>query len=176
MAQLKEAIKDLAGFSFRGLTIEMVRSVVWGRSYLWNVEMVDQKPPSPFDKFLPVVDVEEPVYGIDDHPVDTPTFTMSVPKSETAEQLTLTMFDDIHHTMEAYFSEWINQKVTNKKAGLTALSSCVRRIIVQRLDEKRDVTKSATYLVYPNGSLNFHGDSESSGVQHTIQFVVVGQE
>lgn len=155
------------------VTKDAVRSVNWGKSYKWEVE-IDPKPNSPFDKFFPAISVTENLLALDTFSIDGSISNFEVPKGTSLFTIDIQFLDDINHTLADYFSEWVNQRMLNGGTAISALRSCIRQMTVRKLLNDNSLAKTTTYEVYPKGDLNFVGNSDSGVPEYSLQFIVAG--
>ena len=155
--------------------IEQIRSVEWGRSFLWDVRFVQPDvPPDPFDTWFPAIDIEEHVGVIESHTIEAYNTSIKIPRKTGPKELRLTFLDDVNHTLFNWLDEWINEKILNDGLNVAPLSEAVRKIHVSKLDTKRREIAQSIYLVYPDNPLLFTGNSSSDLLSYSIGFQIVG--
>jgi len=67
-----------------------------------------------------------------------------------------------------------DQKTGRIGATIATASASAREMIVVKLGLDKEVLKTVSYLVYPEGSVNYQGNSNSEAEQNSVTFVVVG--
>jgi len=178
-------------------TQKQVQTVNWGRTHLWDVRFRGtalndlQPPPSPFNDWFPANDVDNMVLALDSHTIDTPLRGYKLPKSSGAKEIKLTFYDDENGTLEQWLEEWVNEKILHDEYYVEYLENCVLALEFLRLRSslKTDPISTTenirgrptlensqrTYLVYPEGTLSFHGDSDANIHTYNMNFVICGR-
>jgi hypothetical protein len=168
-----------------------LRTVEWGRQYLWECKWgglsKEQAIPAPFDGWFPASDITVGSATISSHSFESFISTYSFPKGTQAETISLTFFDNVDHVLFNWVKSWIKEIVSPGKptddnpnadtdsSYTRTLDECVRLLNLTLLDPGRDPIKSLSYWVYPEGSLQFTGTSDSAPLQYTVTFNIVGE-
>jgi len=155
------------------LNIEKLRTVEWGRTYLWEVRFSGKDGPSaPFNDWFPAVHVQEELATINTMQIQAGTNTYEIPQSTTLKDVTIDFLDDVNLTLAKWLADWINSMIVNGRVQF--LESCVRTLIVQKLNLNRDPIQTSSYRVFPSTSFYFDGNSESATPQYSCKFIVAG--
>lgn len=195
----QKQLTNLIGFDNYG--VDQLRSVEWGRKYLWAVKFLDTTAtlPDPFKEFFPASDVEFPVGSLDSFSFDLAQSAYKIPQRGQIKQMSITFFDNINGSLLKWFKDWIEIDILNfgqyvscinddhaifeYEGGRTADSFGVKRkvapirtIQVEQLKPNLEPT-GLTYIlkVYPEGEINFVGSSASEATTYTVNFVIVGE-
>ena len=165
--------------------ITMLRKVEWSKSYLWDVLLDGSNngspsPPAPFDDWFPAVDITENSANLDSHIQEAYMTILKFPLKSNTRSINLTFVDDINNTLYNYFKTWINRDILNlnsRNFHVSVLEDAARIIHIQKLGADRQLLTGqlTSYLVYPEGSLNFTGSSESTLHTYQVELVVVGE-
>jgi len=158
--------------------IDQVRDIEWGRGYLWDIKFPEA--PAPFDVWFPAVEVRENLSTISSFTLDTVRGPVKIPQASSNQDIEVTFADDVYHTVLNWIVEWQaemlgdDQKTGRIGATIATASASAREMIVVKLGLDKEVLKTVSYLVYPEGSVNYQGNSNSEAEQNSVTFVVVG--
>ncbi len=148
----------------------------WGRTYLWDCWFPNA--PAPFNQWFPATEVEEGIATLTPHEFEGYLGSFKVPKSTTDQGLRLTFADDVNCTLCEWISYWINEWIFNGVSGTKSRVRCledsVRQVHIMKLDLQRNPVKTSYYAVFPTGSVNFVGNSESGLPSYAVEFVIAG--
>jgi hypothetical protein len=195
----KKQLSSLIGFDKFG--IDQMRSVEWGRKYLWAIKFLDTNVelPTVFKDYFPASDVEFPVGSLDSFGFDLAQSSYKVPQRSQIKQMSVTFFDDINGSLLKWFRDWIEIDILNfgqfiscindehhileEQSGQTTDSfgaerkvSPVRTIQIDQLKPDLEPTGLSYILkIYPEGEINFTGASASEATTYTVNFVIVGE-
>jgi hypothetical protein len=182
--------------------IGQLRSVEWGRKYLWSFNFLKldeniqglQIPPKPFDKFFPCVDIDENESTIEVFNGEAYGTAFQVPLKGAVSTVRVTFIDDNNHTLYNFFNNWMKNDILNGGRYITPLEEAVKAIEIRRvklsslsdyaneigslvgLTESSDNGISATskYWVFPTGDLVYNGGSTSDTQMYSVNLVVAG--
>ena len=172
---LTKNIEKLLGADQYG--VGALRSIEWGKKYLWDVSFSNNNLPEPFNKFIPAVDIEEDRAILESHTVEAYLSSYKIPQKSGVKGLKITFHDDINNTILNWLSDWINIEILNNGDFISPLSSCVKLCTVKKLQNNKrlnEVNDAKTYAVYPEGTLTYSGSSSSDAQLVSADFVVVG--
>jgi len=158
------------------IDLDQIRKVEWGHSYLWDVSFTDPTPPAPFSSWFPASSMDESIFSLESYTFNARGGAFSVPlRRGSIPKISLQFFDDVNNTLLNWFDVWVNDVILDRKGTVVSpLEDCVRRLEVVRLNHaKQRVGNSRQYWVYPEGSLNFTGDSSSQVRNFSMSFVIV---
>lgn len=155
------------------VNMDLIRSIEWGKSYLWDF-VIDDKD-FPFE-WVPAIDVEEISSVVESDSIEGGQTSFKVPKTTGVKEVKITFIDDINHRVYSYFEKWLNTITMNDNMYVSTLEECSKLVQILRLDnDRKTVVKQSVYWVYPDGTLTFIGNSDSDKLQYQISFVVVGE-
>lgn len=200
----KKQLSSLIGFDKYG--IDQMRSVEWGRKYLWAVRFLNagrgigDVPPAPFNDFFPASDVEFPIVNLNSFNFELGQSGYRIPQRSESRQISITFFDDINSNLLKWFRDWIEIDILNRGRFISCLNDnhylseidssrsedsfgLVRRVhptrviqIEQLLPDLEPTGISYNLYVYPEGEINFTGASASEATTYTVNFVIVGEK
>ena len=154
------------------INIDLLRSVEWGRTYLWDFVIDDRD--FPFD-WVPAIDVEETSSIVESETISGGQTNFKFPKNTGVKEVKITFIDDINHKIYSYFENWLNIVTMNDDMYVSTLEDCCRLIQIKRLANDRTKTlKQSIYWVYPEGALTYNGNSESGLLQYSMSLIVAG--
>ena len=155
--------------------IEQVRSIDWGKAYLWDILLPDAPPP--FHKWFPATDVEEPLFNVESFNFDSSMGVHKIPlRNGGAPVMKITFLDNDRHALSDFFEEWVDDQVLPKdRTTVNWVESAVKSIMIAKYDHTHSNIKTVNYWVYPEGELGFHGSGESSSEPLVLDFVIVGK-
>lgn len=157
------------------LTLEQMRHVQWGRTYLWEIQFLGNTPPSPFNAWFPATDVRENLYTLQTQGFSMAASTFDVPSGSTNSDLNITFYDDEKHTLANWFTEWVQEVLGIKNnRRLQTIAEASRLIMIKKLNSYQQMIAQNTYLVYPKDSLYFEGNSQADIHKYSIPLVVTG--
>lgn len=160
------------------ITINDVRKIEFGKSYLWEVMFDDNniapKLPSQFKTWIPAQTVEEELASVESYSAAVYNTTLKFPESTGAFHVTILFADDYKHSITAWLTEWVNSTVLGGGLRVATISECSKILHVRKLDSRGGIVKNNAYIVYPEGAFNYTGDGESSLATISAKFVVVG--
>tara|TARA_Y100000310_G_C20625928_1_gene785877 strand:+ start:622 stop:1143 length:522 start_codon:yes stop_codon:yes gene_type:complete len=168
------------------ITVEQLRAVNWGKSFLWDVEFPlessrlsykspDGKSSVNFAKQFPAIEVEENLYTLNSKDVDYYIGQYKIPQSTAPFAVTLTFYDDVAGTIRKWLAEWVNIDILNNGTHISFLENSVKQLTINKYEtHDKSSVDTKNYWVYPDGSLAFRGTSESDMPIYSQQFVVAG--
>src|SRR5690606_27617885 len=94
--------------TFLGLNygIQQLRTIEWGKNYLWAVRFIEPKPPSPFNDFFPASSIELPQAVLDTFGFNLDQSTYKIPKNTSAKDISITFYDDDKSVLSRWIEEW----------------------------------------------------------------------
>ena len=149
-----------------------IRGIKWGQTWLWDLQF--EKAPAPFNSWFPASDVEENKFTLNTKVIEGGISTYEVPEKTAAFDLTITFFDDEDHTLLEWLSTWVNSTILSGEKRVAVLDQAVKRVDVIKLNSRRDTVKQNSYLVFPKGSINYRGTSDSGALQYAVPFMIAG--
>jgi hypothetical protein len=152
--------------------INEIRSIDFERGYLWDIRFEVENIPSPFDRWFPAVDVEEPINNLNVFTFEAGNTNIQVPQSTNNLELKVTFYDDIDHTLLYWIRSWYNAIVGVDYVSV--LEDSVKSLRIAKLDLQRKpiLNQTQAYWVYPKGELSYHGTSTSEITPYIVNFVV----
>lgn len=173
--------------------ITAIRSIEWDRKYLWLIEFVDAELPEPFNKMFPASAFSRLGASIESDSFRFGQTELSLPvRGGSAENISVTFYDDIDRTLYRWMSDWMNLDILNDGNFVSCLKDShqvvrpdafgkiravqpVRTMKISLLDGYRKEFKTQLFDVYPTGDLEFSGAQVSEAQEYTITFNVVGK-
>lgn len=149
-----------------------IRQIPWGRTYLWDLRFDDA--PDRFRDWFPASDVDENVATLNTKVIEGGLSTYEIPERSSAFDITITFYDDEDHSLLEWITDWINSTILNGEQWVAVLEQSVRRVDVVKLNSRRDVIKTSSYLVFPKGAINYRGTSDAGIPQYAVSFAIVG--
>lgn len=153
--------------------IEQIRAIEWGASYQWDIMI--PSAPSPFDAWFPAADVDEDLANLETYAFDSSQHTFKIPRSGTQTNLRITFYDDVKHTLLYWFENWINNTILNHGKYVTPLLESVKLVQLTKLNSRREVMRTSSYFVFPEGPVQFSGKTQSDVNQYSVSFVIAGK-
>lgn len=153
-------------------SIEHLRAVEWGRDYLWDARLIGVG--GHFTDWFPSTNVTENLATLNNHTFEGFLSSYSVPLNSSEFTIELSFLDDIDHTITHWLTDWINNGILNGGAYLTPADSAKRMLQVRKKHPDQKVISDTVYWVIPDGSLDFHGTSESGSHEYSMTFKVLG--
>lgn len=161
------------------VTINDVRKIQWGKTYLWEVlfdeNNIEPRLPARFKKWTPATNVDEELASLESHQVDAYNTTLKFPEGTSVFALSITFADDEDNSIHNWLASWINNTILNGGRYVSTISECCKIVHVRKLNSRRQIIYTNSYLVYPEQGVHFVGDSESSLQSIPVNFVVVGR-
>ena len=103
--------------------------------------------------------------------------SLKFPYKQSVKSIRVTFIDDEQNTLHRWLDKWINEEIFNHGKYVSTLDIATKLIQIQKLNSKKEAISGqlTSYWVYPEGSLNFTGNSEAT--PHTIsqEFIIVGE-
>ena len=148
-------------------SLEQLAAKEFSKNYLWDIDFPD------FGQIVPAVSVEENIHSLSSHELNLYNTTIKIPLSTSSFDLKISFVDYEDLSFQTWLADWVNQDILG--SGVTAtVEDATKPVIIYKLGADRSPIKTLNYLVYPEGSLYFTGDSES-GIQILNQdFVIAG--
>lgn len=155
-----------------------IRQIAWARTDLWDIRFPDDGDrlgaPPPFDQWFPATDVEENILTLETMVIQGPFTTFEIPFGSSVFTLNVTFYDDQNHTLLNWLDEWVNKVILGDGQYVLTLSESVKRVMVAKLNARKDIVKETSYLVFPKGAVNFHGTSQGEALQYSVPFIIAG--
>ena len=158
------------------IDLNQLRQVQWSASYDWEIRIEDPNLPEPFNKFFPVITVDEELGNVESQTFEIYNRNYSVPSGLKQNEITITFHDDSNHTLEKWMENWVNIEIFHQDEAnsyVSTLKTACKEMHIAKTDRGKKVKKLATHLVYPNGQFTFSGSAEADATIFTMQFNVV---
>lgn len=170
-----DQVRKLTGFGGSYLfNLSQLRRIEWGRTYTWDIRFPDA--PAPFNAFFPATDVSEPVatlqWTAQNYFLDVYRF----PHNKLQKDLRISFLDDQNGTLLSWLKNWIEVTIFNQGKAVSPIGTqgVCKRVLISKLDSYRNIVKTSSYLVFPEGIIDYIGGSQSDHVTYTVNFVVAG--
>ena len=152
--------------------LEDLRSVEWGNSLLWDIIIPDLSGTN----WIPAYEVVEERGTIISHSFDIAGTQVQVPIGSNVRTIKVSFYDTADHKIFSFLDDWYNL-VLNDGKFVAVLDSATKQLKVSRKEIRgRQVIDSSTqtYWVYPDGPLEYRGDSDPKVPVYDVTFVVAG--
>jgi hypothetical protein len=146
-------------------------SIDWGGTWLWDIQFPDA--PSPFDRWFPAADIEEPLAHLDTMQIKGGATNFEIPIGSSALIIRINFYDDVNRFLETWITEWIRSIAPGASPVLT-LEESARVINISKLDSTRTEIDQYQYLVIPKGTFSFRGNSSAEVPTYPLELVIVG--
>lgn len=166
-------------------SINQIRKVQWGLSHLWDIKFVDPRGKllAPFNEWFPASDVEENLATLNTFSFEGGIYdNLQVPKSTTLQTVRITFFDDEHHSLATWISNWINYEILGGENSsdpfayqIAPLQDCVKQLFIQKVNSRQQNLDINAYWVFPEGEITFSGKSTSEVHSYSMNFIVAGK-
>lgn len=157
-------------------SIDNVRSVEWGRKYLWDVKF--DGAPKPFDEWFPAVEIDEELATLQTHSVEGYLSSYDIPLRSGQHNLKVTLEDDEDNVLSQWFADWINKEILHLDnptgSHVSTLSSSVKLFHLIKLNSRRESIQASDYWVFPKGTIVWNGTSQSGSQQFSVNLVISG--
>lgn len=160
--------------------IEEIRKVQLGRTYLWDIRFIGGNLPKPFQEWFPAINVDEGDGSINSISFDAGYTSAKIPQNKTNAEIKVTFIDkdfeagEDKYNLYEWMKAWRNQVVIKPDGTIGTLSEIVRHLVIAKLNTKKEIVKTSSYWVYPEGDLSFVGNSENGIPTYSINLVVAG--
>ena len=152
-----------------------IASKRWGRTYLWDVRFQNNAPDD-FRDWFPAIEIDENLYDSVSFDFEAGLSTYKIPKSTSLQELKMTFYDTIDGSLRTWLTEWVNETILGGGKFVRTIEEVSRLVQIVKLDYDRKTQIEATsYLVYPEGPLNFVGNSDSEVPTYSVNFIIVGK-
>lgn len=173
--------------------ITAIREIEWDRKYLWLIEFIDADLPEPFNTMFPASAFSRLGASIESDSFRFGQTELSLPvRGGSAENISITFYDDINRTLYRWMSDWMNLDILNDGQFVSGLKDRhstirpdafgniravqpVRTVKISLLDGYRKEFKAQLFDIYPTGDLEYAGAQVSEAQEYTITFNVVGK-
>lgn len=158
-------------------SLEQIRSIEWGQSYLWDARFSDPSPPAPFATWFPASTMDEDIFSLESFNFDARGGQFAVPlRRGQIKKVSFNFHDDADNTLLNWFETWVNETILDRNGTtVSPLEECVRLLTIVRLNSQRQtVGNPRNYWVYPEGSLSYSGTSSSEVRSFSVNLVIVG--
>lgn len=162
--------------------IEQVRNVQWGKTYLWDIKFIGGGVPDPFNEWFPAVNVEDSDGAINSFQFEGGNTMFKTPQNKSNQDIKLTFVDkDFEHGEKVYnlyewMIAWRNQSVIKPDGTVGVLSEIVKHIVIAKMNSKKEIVRTSSYWVYPEGEIAFVGNSENGVPTYNVSLVVVAKD
>lgn len=158
--------------------ISQLSEVEWNVDYLWDCKFAQtftQGLPEYFVNWLPVVDIDENLATAVNETQELATTSASIPKGTSEFDLQITFMDDDKNSLLKFFANWINVRIQGGGSYLTStLEDSYKEIWIRKLTREKVEVETRSYLVIPEGGLNFAGKSTSDASLYNMTLKIVG--
>jgi len=138
-----------------------------------------------FKDFFPIKTVKENIATITSANLDTYLSSYSFPYRTSEPTIDISFYDDKYNTMLYFFESWI-ELMLNDGRFVSPIADCVLKLTVTRfyytntdgstlntIKQSNNGDKN-TYLVFPDTTLDFNGQSDDGLLEYDINFKVAG--
>ena len=182
--------QTLSNFLESGQGITAIRSVEWGKKYLWVVDFEDPKPPAPFNAFFPANDITVPFSLLESKLLELPNDGLPFPIRANQRDIRISFYDDQQGTLLKWFSDWQKLDLLNLGQFTSGLGDShetvapdsfgkvrsvqpLRQIRFGMLDATKDEVLVKNFWVYPDGEILFSGNQASEAQVFQVTFKIV---
>ncbi len=153
------------------LTVDNLRTKQWDKSNLWDVDI--QGITFGGAKWLPANDVELVFHGIENGTLGDSGVEFAQKASHPS--ITMSYLDDENLSMTHSIRQWQEHIVSHDGIYVKPIESAgvLKHFTLKKLNHKRETVTTVNAMVYPSGSLNYHGDSDGSTPIYSVAFTVV---
>lgn len=192
---LANIVQNALGLNTYG--IGKLRTIEWGKNYLWAIRFISPKCPKPFDDFFPAQSIDVGLATIESRNFDQGQTSYKIPKNSNARNISITFYDDDRATLLRWMTEWVEIDILNDGRYVSCLNDNhsiekertvgseelgnvvwpVREIEFMLLNnDLEEIQGTKRFLsIYPEGDINFAGSSGSEANIFTISFAIVGE-
>lgn len=169
------------------LNIEQIRSVQWGKTYLWDIAFPNENSNTSYldnttglrdsiniGDWFPAISVEDTTAIIESEAIPLPMSETKIAKNSAIKSIRISFADDIYNTVYNWFDSWMNEIILNNNEYVGYLSDYYKKIYIRKLNTNKDVINESVYLVYPEDTLIFLGNSESGLPEYSVNLIKVG--
>jgi hypothetical protein len=161
--------------------IHVVKTPEWGLDFYWDFQFILPKEEAPiqfpFNIWFPATDITETLWNPENAQVfDVGMNQFPIPKSLQQRALILTFADDVKNTLEKWFSNWYSFIYSVNNNYVRVLEEIVRSVIIKKLNSKKEVMNTTSYLIFPTSPLVYDGKSTSGVRLYTVQCAIVGEQ
>jgi len=117
-------------------------------------------------------------YRWDMRVVQFPTGIASPPTSDLKTsnlQVTVSFIDDVNNTILNFFEKWINTEILNDGEYISTLETATKSLFIAKQTGDREIIDLVRYDVFPEGEINFVGNSESAGSVYSVNLIVTNR-
>ena len=148
------------------------------------------EPPIMFSKWFPASNITEPVFNVTTTQISTPLFSFQIPKAVTYADMSISFYETMQHEVREWLYEWVlymfgisyqkDQSIQGKiipsvgALGVRPLRECIRPVIIHKYNSDHSISVKREYNVFPSGTLALQLSSQSSPVEESCTFSVVG--
>lgn len=160
--------------------INVLRSVDWGSTHLWDITFNDSEL-NTFEKWFPASNVEEGMFSSNSHTFEACGSNFAVPKSQGLDTIKVTFIDSVGLEVHEWLKDWVKKGIYNNGRYVSRLKdpNVLKTLTIRRVDHKHVELPTkiglGSYQVYPQGEFHFTGDSEGNPVSNTVEFVIVSE-
>lgn len=151
-----------------------ISNVQWDKSNLWDVSFVDEAPKPPFDKWLPVIDIEFAHRGVNN--VSVGSTNLEIPGNIQYPNLNISFVDDENNTFMSWLLKWQRKIASYDGIHVKAYKDICRTIFIKKLDSELKIVNTIYAHVYPTGQINYQGSSDGTASVYSLSFVVMGHK
>jgi len=153
------------------LTVENLRTKQWDKSNLWDITLEGMEFADP-SRWIPVNDMEIAFQGIENGTLGETGVEFA--QKTTSPTLTLSYIDDENLTMTHALRTWQSYIISHDGVWVKPMNSAgvLKRLVINKLNSKKETTTTINTFVYPTGAISYHGDSDGSTPIYSVTFVV----
>ena len=162
-------------------TIDDLRNVEWSRTYLWDIKFgpgndndLQPGPPAPFNNWIPASDYSETAHI--SNTLVLPFYLSQYKFMQTGSNtdIQMSLHDDVYGTMYRWLSDWFRYCLDDSD-GVATLQNAYRTLYVIKLDGAKNILKTYTYYVIPEGTITENLNSNSDTKIYNLSVAVVGR-
>lgn len=165
-----------------------IRRIPWAKSYLWNIrfeDRYDEQPgntqggpripsvPAPFKEFFPAHTVQEPLFDVESGTASLALLNFRYPYRVVPATLAITVWDTQSGILRDWMWRWSMAHNLPEGIFVRPLNDVVLPLVVQRLDDAREVLYERKYWVFPESRSFIDWNSESTALGYPLYFTVV---
>jgi hypothetical protein len=160
--------------------IHQIKEPEWGLEFYWDIQFPysSNTPniPYPFNTWFPATDVTEVIWNPNSpYLVEVGMQSFPIPKNVRHKTFSITFPDDVFNTLEKWFDDWYTSIYNINNNYVSVLEEIVRTVIIKKLNSKRDVINTSTYLLFPTSSFEYTGKSAGNVRLYSVTMAIAGK-
>lgn len=173
------------------VTVDQMRLIEWARTYNWAVRFPDGQTPEEFRSWFPATDVNYSMESLQGMNFTGSYRDFSIPEKKGERRVSITLVDGAKMPKNYDYSERAHQGVNvlqlhdwaqtwyknihYETGGVQTLSEACRRLDVIHYDPMSNIIVQYSWAVFPDGEIEFTGDSEGGSPQQlSLDLVIAG--